>query len=333
MVQTSQPNKLVIARGAFFACALAFTACSAQSTDSSGGSNTPFTAGATPIVTQGADPGKPCPGDNVTQPCVCQVNGKTSAGRQTCNSATGWGTCECAAALVATSNGGITGPISNKSSVNFKWEETTPSVSNGTIVGGTCKGGHYSGAFSGFYNSPRMSQTGTDTMSPVGIPVLGNVEFDLHQIGNGEYFEIRDGAMEGYALVVFPFRGDLVGTINCAAAEPLIEVSLKNGTYLAIDIQYYFDGKAVGVYHKPDANNPEASFDLGEWAVTEPEDYSVVTRYDGGTADLSQAKYAPLPELKPGESPILDMFIEGGTGEWNAIWAGPETGVGANPGP
>jgi hypothetical protein len=165
------------------------------------------------------------------------------------------------------------------------------------------------------------------TMSPVGIPLVGTVEFDLHQVGNGEYFELKDGAMEGYALVVFPFKGDIRGQINCAGAEPHIEVELPNGSYLVGDTEYYFSGKAVGIYDK---KTDPPGFVSGEWAVTEPEDYSVVVRgVNGGPPDLTKAVYAALPPLVAGESPFLDLFVEGGTGEWNAVWQGPETGVGA----
>jgi hypothetical protein len=42
--------------------------------------------------------GSPCPADNLTQPCSClDNNGKTVAGRQTCNFSVGWNACECAA--------------------------------------------------------------------------------------------------------------------------------------------------------------------------------------------------------------------------------------------
>ncbi|MBN1656601.1 MAG: hypothetical protein JXA30_22710 [Deltaproteobacteria bacterium] len=278
------------------------------------------------IESEGVEVGTSCPADNLTEPCTCQVGGKTYAGRQTCTTSAGWSECECAAQLAASgfSGAAVSDPGSNKNGSTFDWKETEPS----TILpggGGSCKGGHYSGFFSGFYNSPRMGP-GDATFSPVGIPVLGNVEFDLHQLGNGEYFEIRDGAMEGAALVVFPFKGDLVGTINCSGSEPVVEIDLKNGTYFAIDLPYYFDGKAVAVYNKQ-----EFTFDLGEWAVTEPEDYTVVVRNEDGTADLSQTDFAPLPSLTPGVPPMLDIFVEGGTGEWNAIWVGPETGVGSNP--
>jgi hypothetical protein len=162
------------------------------------------------------------------------------------------------------------------------------------------------------------------SFSPVGIPVIGTVEFDLHQVGNGEYFEIKDGAMEGFALVVFPFKGDLVGRVSCEGDQPLMEIGLKNGVYDVVGTKYYFDGEAVSLYNKQNA-----TFSSGEWAVTEPVDYAVVVRNEDGTADLSDAVYAPVPQLVPGTPPILDIFVEGGTGEWDAFWIGPATGVGA----
>jgi len=161
------------------------------------------------------------------------------------------------------------------------------------------------------------------TFSPIGIPVLGNVEFDLREVGNGEYFEIENGAMVGAALVVFPFKGDLKGTFKCEGDQPQMNIGLKNGIYNAIGTNYYFDGRAVGLYDKLNA-----VFVKGEWAVTEPEDYTVVVRNADGTADLSKAVYAQLPDLVPGTLPLLFPFVEGGTGEWNAFWVGPATGVG-----
>jgi hypothetical protein len=156
----------------------------------------------------------------------------------------------------------------------------------------------------------------------VGIPVVGTVEFDLRQIGNGEYFEIRDGAMEGYALVVFPFKGDLVGSLKCTGDQPTLELGLKNGVYAVGPAYFYFDGKAVAIYNKKDAY-----FEAGEWAVTEPSNYAQILQ-DDGAIDLSQAVYSPLPPLTPGTDPLLDMFVVGGTGAWDALWVGPETGVG-----
>ena len=312
----------------FISCIVCIAAFSTQVSEQPYGANPASGGNATVVAEKGNDIGTPCPANNLTQSCSCQDNGKTVAGRQICNTSVGWSACDCAATTASGSNGAsVSGPGSNKSTATFSWEETVPST---TLPGGggSCKGGHYSGAFSGFYNSPRMG-TGDVSFSPVGIPVLGNVEFDLHQLGNGEYFEIRDGAMEGTALAIFPFKGDLQGTIDCSAKEPEVTIYLKNGMYTAIDRDYYFDGIAMAIYRKKE--NPPI-FDLGEWVVTEPMDYTLVKRGgDGGTVDLSKATYAPLPAISPGVPAVLEPFVAEGGGEWNAIWASEETGVGKAP--
>jgi hypothetical protein len=272
------------------------------------------------IVTRTEMTGSACPGHNLTQPCSCLFDGDRVLGRQTCDRSAGWSECECATIDLGSKdyNAGIGDPIANKENALFLWKKTLPSL------GGTCKAGRYSGVFTGFYNSPAMGADDV-SFSPVGIPVIGTVEFDLHQVGNGEYFEIKDGAMEGFALVVFPFRGDLVGKVNCEGEQPLIEIGLKNGVYNVVGTDYYFEGKAVSLYNKQNA-----TFSNGEWVVTEPVDYTVVIRNEDGTADLSNAVFAPLPPLVPGTPPVIDIFVEGGTGAWDAFWVGPATGVGAS---
>ncbi|MBN1653775.1 MAG: hypothetical protein JXA30_08365 [Deltaproteobacteria bacterium] len=272
------------------------------------------------IATKNENTGSACLYNNLTQPCTC-INGDTPIpGRQTCDLYSGWSDCECST-VSGRAYGyevGAYNPTANKGSEVFRWQKTLPSF-------GSCKAGHYLGAFTGFYNSPAMGAFDV-SFSPVGIPVLGTVAFDLRQVGTGEYFEIENGAMEGLALFVFPFRGDLIGRFDCTGDEPLLEIGLKNGTYNVVGTNYFFDGKSVALYNKENA-----TFNAGQWAVTEPEDYSVVVRNDDGTADLTKAIYAPLPELTPGVPPFIDMFVEGGTGQWLAMSVGTENGVGTTP--
>lgn len=235
-------------------------------------------------------------------------------GRQTCAISSGWGGCECAGAdngmVVANS-----GPASNKKSVTFDWQETVPGS-------GSCKAGHYAGVFDGFYNSPVM------VASPVGIPLVGTVEFDLFQIGNGEFFEIRDGKMDGFALGFVPYNCDIKGTIDCGGAQPTIEAFLKNGNYFVVAFPYIFDGKIVGLYDK--ANATIGMPETGQWAVTEPTNYPDITRADG-SFDATKATFAPLPSLSATNDtdagfPLMEIFVMGGAGNWNAAWTGPATG-------
>lgn len=269
------------------------------------------------VVTATEFTGSACPAYNFTQPCSCLVDGNRVAGRQTCDRSRGWSDCECVMIVEgATSTSDRAGdPTANKVQAQFSWKKTLP-ASNGN-----CKAGRYSGVFSGFYNSPSMGAFDV-SFSPVGIPVIGTVEFDLKQVDNGEYFEIKDGSMEGFALVVFPFRADLVGTFNCEDEQPLKDIGLKNGVYNIVGTNYYFEGRAVSLYNKQNA-----TFSSGEWAVTEPTDYTSVVRNEDGTADLTNAVFAPLPQLVPGTPPVIDIFVEGGTGAWDAFWIGPTTDV------
>jgi hypothetical protein len=97
---------------------------------------------------------------------------------------------------------------------------------------GPCKGGHYSGDFTGSYTS-HLTGVG------VPIPVAGNVELDLHQEGspgmmctlNGEtemcsnVFSLQNGTITGVADAIwvndaavggFPYFCVMTGTLDCA---------------------------------------------------------------------------------------------------------------------
>jgi len=252
------------------------------------------------------------------------VGTETVKGRQTCTASSGWGQCECAAASSVGVASSSEAP-GNKSSVTFNWEETVPSTAGGSS--GICKGGHYSGTFDGFYNSPIM------VASPVGIPVLGGIEFDLYQIGNGEYFEIRDGKMEGAALGFVPFTCNIVGTIDCGNAQPVLDAFLKNGEYFVIAYPYVFDGRIVALYDPATAS--VGGGNSGVWAVTEPTNYPEITK-DDGSFDVSRATFAPVPPLvatndPDAGAPTLEIFVMGGTGHWNATNVGPAWGSTGGP--
>lgn len=260
----------------------------------------------------GANAGATCPTNNLTQACACPYDNNTVAGRQVCDVSSGWGACQCARVV----GGGVqpTDGATPNGTVTFNWVETMPQA--------TCKAGHYLGIFDGAYLTPAFGIA----FSPIGIPISGNVDFDLYQVGSGELFQIRNGAMVGCALGVAPFLGDIVGSLDCSVDPPLVKVGLTNGHYNVTIFSYYFDGKAVGNYDKG-----KTAFYNGIWAVSEPENILDITLADG-TVDIDKAVWGPLPEIAPGTTaPILGLWQVGGGGTWSADRTGPATGVQVDP--
>jgi hypothetical protein len=147
------------------------------------------------------------------------------------------------------------------------------------------------------------------------------VEFDVFQIGSGEYFEIRDGLMIGCAMGNFPFTGEIKGTLDCSGDKASFDGFLKKGVYSVIGINYVFDGRAAGSYDKATTR-----FFDGEWGVVEPVNYDTITLQDG-SYDLGAAEWGPMPEVTAGVAPQLELFVNGGVGQWSAEWVGPATGV------
>jgi hypothetical protein len=136
--------------------------------------------------------------------------------------------------------------------VSFDWPDTTPTA-------GSCKAGSYTGTFAGTYLSPFA------VLLPV--PITGNVTHRLEQASTGEFFQIKDGRVEGTAdtpIGPVPFEADFVGELDCATAK-LVNAELQNGTYNINGTIYNFAGPVTADYDKL-ANQ----FINGTWTVGEP---------------------------------------------------------------
>jgi hypothetical protein len=240
----------------------------------------------------GAGSGEPvgalCPADNATQACTCEKNGELLPGRQVCSEALGWATCECAEApetiLPSTINqgsgSGAIDPAANRTPADFEWERLVP-------AGGSCEPGRYDGAFDGIYQSG-----GTF----IGIPVMGNVSFELGESIDGEFFEVSGGTMEGFALIVFAFQGEIVGSLDCASG--VFEGFMQNCSYVEPGgSPTEFEGPLRARY---DPINHV--FINGVWGVTERDDTGA---------------FYPPPDVQPGVL-LPPLPTKGGVGNWSA---------------
>ncbi len=238
----------------------------------------------------GAAPAALCPMNNITQLCTCNQNGAEVRGRQVCSVLSGWGECQCdAAAGAGTGAPGVDDPGSfadleiNKGAPRFEWQRTMPS-------GGSCKAGHYEGTFDGNYVPAITFGFGT-------TEITGTISFDLEETGSGEIFEINSGYLTGWALDLFPFEGEITGTLDCATG--FADGFLRNCSYIFFGLPAFFEGPALGLYDK--FNHV---FVEGVWAVTE--------------VDLL-GTYAPPPPIYPGD-PLPPLPFAGGVGNWAATW-------------
>jgi hypothetical protein len=139
--------------------------------------------------------------------------------------------------------------------IQFVWPDTTPTA-------GSCKAGEYTGTFEGIYLSPASGPF------PVPVPVFGNVMHRLEEAATGEFFEIKDGRVEGTAevlvLLQVPFEADFVGELDCATSQ-LRNAYLRNGRYTVDTTTYEFEGPVEALYDRL-ANQ----FINGTWSVQEP---------------------------------------------------------------
>ena len=113
-------------------------------------------------------------------------------------------------------SGGIGGAGSQKdagSDVTFDWPESMPGR-------GECRPGTYQGTFQCTY---------TDPMGGNPIPVSGPITLRLVQSQNGEFLEVRDGLLDGNANLVFIFRANISGKLDCKTVS--FTGALINGTY------------------------------------------------------------------------------------------------------
>jgi hypothetical protein len=151
----------------------------------------------------------------------------------------------------ADAGGGAGGPLDGgKPDVVFDWPETVPGLK--------CKAGRYQGTFTGTYAS-------SATIIPLPVPVSGDINLTLVQSANGEVLEITNGKLSGVADLVFPFSADLVGKLNCKTSKLDPSTALKNGTYVVLGFNFFFEGSFLGDYNKT-----IPAFQNGLWDVKEP---------------------------------------------------------------
>jgi hypothetical protein len=97
--------------------------------------------------------------------------------------------------------------------LTFDWQQTRPGV-------GECQPGRYSGTFSCMY----MQAAGFDP-----IEVTGPVDLVLERAQNGEFLEIADGRLEGFAQLIFGFTAQLAGRLDCTTN--VLQAEAVDGVY------------------------------------------------------------------------------------------------------
>jgi hypothetical protein len=107
---------------------------------------------------------------------------------------------------------GLTPPDPN---VTFEWTASLPGS-------GDCRPGRYTGTFSCEYFF-----AATDP-APLAI-VTGPVAITLEESQDGEFLEISDGKLEGVAQLIFGFRAELQGKLECATRR--LDATAVNGAY------------------------------------------------------------------------------------------------------
>ena len=192
----------------------------------------------------------------------------------------------------------------------------------GTTSAGPCKGGEYTGGFTGSYTS---FLTGVG----VPVPVAGNVDLTLDQAGDagtqcqvdGEFqdcstvFTLQDGSITGVADGLFGYYCSMSGTLDCSKKKLVdgwIQCTYCTGPLAAggkscVAVSGHFAGILTADY---DVNALE--FVHGTWNGAE-----ALAGNDGGS---------PGPEGGPATSYLSDSGVYvgpnhfGGSGSWNATY-------------
>jgi hypothetical protein len=99
-------------------------------------------------------------------------------------------------------------------SIMFAWEETAPGATN-------CQAGHFVGTF--MCDLTPEGGTAEDSFS-----ITGPVELTLTKSQNGEFLEISDGHINGFALAIFNFDAALEGKLECSTAQ--LAANAKDGS-------------------------------------------------------------------------------------------------------
>jgi hypothetical protein len=181
---------------------------------------------------------------------------------------------------------------------------------------GGCKAGHYSGAFNGVYSS---------FVTFIGLPldVSGNVDLDVDESSNGEFYTISNGHVSGTATLLgdagdllgdaggggggIPYWCDVVGTLNCKTKK-VDNGAIKNCGYCVgiaddagncLGLEGNFEGPVTGDY-----DSSIHAFINGTWAANEVTDA-------GGPV-------MPADAGDGGGYCMYGLFTYGGCGTWSA---------------
>jgi hypothetical protein len=235
-------------------------------------------------------------------------------------------------------NSDDSGSPSSGSSESFSDDSSTTFFNDGSMVilppnndEGACKGGHYGGSFGGVYSSHI-------TVFGIGIPVTGNVELQLNQVGSSNQtctltgetnitcnnvFSLQDGVIQGTADGLFPYFCFMSGTLDCVKkvlvdgwiqctyclgplADGGLACDLGNGVGGSTGVGGHFAGPLTAQY-----NTATDSFVNGTWNGAE-----ALAGNDGGS---------PTPEGGPITNYLNDAGYGGpgefgGLGTWNATF-------------
>jgi hypothetical protein len=144
------------------------------------------------------------------------ASGAAQAGASGASSAGGSGAAGTGStrdAGVAELPSGLTPP---DPSVTFEWTATLPGGAD------DCRPGHYTGTFMcEYFAAP------TDTMATA--TVTGPITLTLERSQDGEFLEITDGKLEGFAQLIIGFRAQIEGRLDCGSRE--LDANAIDGVY------------------------------------------------------------------------------------------------------
>ncbi len=134
----------------------------------------------------------------------------------------------------------------------FTWTQSLPGQ-------GTCKAGKYTGTFNCTYIPKGGSADGGST------DVSGPITMTLQKSMNGEFLEVANGDLNGFAVGIVSFIAQLVGKLDCTTQK--FQATALNGAYGLFDAKVLplgtLDGTLDGTFDN------QALTLSGIWALTE----------------------------------------------------------------
>lgn len=119
--------------------------------------------------------------------------------------------------------------------ITFDWTETQPAQGGQDTSG--CQPGTYTGTFTcEYFLDP------SDPSS--GMEISGPVAFTLTKSQNGEFLEISNGHLDGFAGAVINFTSELAGKLDCSTNS--LEAVAVNGAYGIGDVNALPTGTFAG---------------------------------------------------------------------------------------